>query len=265
MAQHRDPVINLRRLRGFEIAIFDGVEHNFPSHDHDEFVISGNLLGREYIKLDRKTFEASANDITIYNPGQFQSGGAPHGQWSFVSLYLPAELTAALTGLPVETHFDRPMISSALLTSKIAEIVQGGVSRSANDDEVLDSVVDLLNAIVECAGARKVLQSAKPSKELQRVKDTLCDLMASPPPLQVLASEVGMTPVQLVRSFKASHGMPPFAWLANQRLKIARNRLSAGGKPADVAADLGFSDQAHLTRKFRAVFGVPPGAYKAMK
>lgn len=265
MARDREPVTKLRRLRDVEIAVFDGVEHDFPSHDHDEFVISGNLLGREYIKLDRKTFEASANDVTIYNPGQFQSGGAPHGEWSFVSLYLPADLTARLTGLPVETHFDRPMISSALLTSKLADLVQGGISRSTNDDEVLEGVVDLLNVIIKCAGARKPQPSAMPSKELQRVKETLSDLMALPPSLQELADEAGMTPVQLVRSFKASHGMPPFAWLANQRLKIARSRLSAGEKPAAVAADLGFSDQAHLTRKFRAMFGVPPGAYRVMK
>ena len=33
--------------------------------------------------------------------------------------------------------------------------------------------------------------------------------------------------------------------------------------PAEVAADAGFADQAHLTRWFRRYYGVTPAAYRA--
>jgi AraC-like DNA-binding protein len=32
--------------------------------------------------------------------------------------------------------------------------------------------------------------------------------------------------------------------------------------PAEVAAEAGFADQAHLGRHFKRVVGVPPGAYQ---
>jgi AraC-like DNA-binding protein len=37
--------------------------------------------------------------------------------------------------------------------------------------------------------------------------------------------------------------------------------LRDGVPAARVAADCGFSDQAHLTRQFKRVVGVPPGAF----
>ena len=42
-----------------------------------------------------------------------------------------------------------------------------------------------------------------------------------------------------------------------------RRLLSAGAAPAQVAADAGFADQAHLTRWFRRYYGITPGAYRA--
>ena len=37
--------------------------------------------------------------------------------------------------------------------------------------------------------------------------------------------------------------------------------LLAGRRPADVAVEVGFHDQAHLTRHFKRMLGVTPGAY----
>ena len=39
--------------------------------------------------------------------------------------------------------------------------------------------------------------------------------------------------------------------------------LLAGHRPAEVAVEVGFHDQAHLTRHFKRMLGVTPGAYAA--
>ena len=49
---------------------------HFARHSHDECVIGVNLLGEEQVWLDRRTFSAGAGNITLYNPGQIQGGGA---------------------------------------------------------------------------------------------------------------------------------------------------------------------------------------------
>ena len=65
-----------------------------------------------------------------------------------------------------------------------------------------------------------------------------------------LAKRVGLTPKWLVQ---------------RRRLHEVAERLT-GPEPPDlarVAADLGYSDQAHLTRDFRTVTGLTPGEFVA--
>lgn len=68
---------------------------------------------------------------------------------------------------------------------------------------------------------------------------------------------------QLLRAFRTTMGMPPYAWLAQYRVNRARTLLESGRRPAEVANLVGFADQAHLTRWFRRVIGVTPAAYRA--
>jgi AraC-like DNA-binding protein len=67
---------------------------------------------------------------------------------------------------------------------------------------------------------------------------------------RLFAEQVGLSPKQVIRRYRlleaaeaAAHGTP-VVW-------------------ADVARNLGFSDQAHLTRDFTAAFGVSPARYAA--
>ncbi len=83
--------------------------------------------------------------------------------------------------------------------------------------------------------------------------------------LAELAALVGMDRYQLIRSFRAATGLPPHAWLLNQRINRARERLRAGAALASVAQELGFADQAHFQRVFKARAGVSPGRYRAQR
>jgi len=47
-----------------------------------------------------------------------------------------------------------------------------------------------------------------------------------------------------------------------RRLEGARERILSGQALADVAAEVGFYDQAHLTRRFRRFLGTTPGQYR---
>jgi AraC-like DNA-binding protein len=94
------------------------------------------------------------------------------------------------------------------------------------------------------------------------VTQRLADQLLQPPALAELAAGTGLSRYQLVRSFRAEVGMPPYAWLAQYRVGRARMLLERGCRPAEAAAATGFADQAHLTRWFRRVVGVTPGAYR---
>ena len=75
------------------------------------------------------------------------------------------------------------------------------------------------------------------------------------------AELLGADPTHLARGFKATFGIAPHAYVVTRRLEIARDRILDGQPLADVAADVGFFDQAHLTRRFKRFLGVTPGRF----
>lgn len=78
-----------------------------------------------------------------------------------------------------------------------------------------------------------------------------------------LAAELGISPRQLQRRFAELVGVSPKWVIRRYRLYDVAEQAARGDdvRWADVAASLGYSDQAHLVRDFTAAFGVPPGRY----
>jgi AraC-like DNA-binding protein len=59
-------------------------------------------------------------------------------------------------------------------------------------------------------------------------------------------------------------GLPPAAMIRRRRLQEAAQRVrdDPGVRLAEVAAELGYSDQAHLAADFRTVLGITAGSYR---
>lgn len=88
------------------------------------------------------------------------------------------------------------------------------------------------------------------------------NLHKSIPPAD-LAAIIGVSISGLNRLFRATLETTPGQFIMQYRLDRARALVGDGSMPlALVAAQCGFSDQAHLSRKFRSHFGVAPSAYR---
>ncbi|WP_243754560.1 helix-turn-helix transcriptional regulator [Bordetella trematum] len=83
------------------------------------------------------------------------------------------------------------------------------------------------------------------------------------PTLPDLAALGGMSQFQLIRAFRRLTGLPPHAWMLDQRVIVAREWLRAGQPLAEIAQNLGFADQSHFQRVFKAHTAVTPGQYRA--
>ena len=83
--------------------------------------------------------------------------------------------------------------------------------------------------------------------------------------LRQLASQAGLSPHRLSRTFHAELGMPPSVYQRQLRIEQAKRELRSGTPPATVAVDCGFYDQPHLVREFRAFAGMTPSAYCAAR
>ena len=79
-----------------------------------------------------------------------------------------------------------------------------------------------------------------------------------------LAAEVGLSVRHLGEGLRRETGLSPKAASRVARFDRARRRLAAGGSTvAQVAAECGYFDQAHLDRDFRDLAGCPPTQWLA--
>ncbi|MFD2348824.1 helix-turn-helix domain-containing protein [Nonomuraea ferruginea] len=76
-----------------------------------------------------------------------------------------------------------------------------------------------------------------------------------------LAARSGRSVRSLQRLFRDYVGIGPKWVIRRFRLHEAAERVYQGLDLATLAAELGYTDQAHLTRDFTAVVGMPPAAY----
>lgn len=78
-----------------------------------------------------------------------------------------------------------------------------------------------------------------------------------------MAAIVGLSEGQFVQAFKRTTGATPLQWQLGRRIERARTLMRESDLSlADIAVQLGFSDQAHLTKVFRQFTGEPPAAWR---
>ena len=81
-----------------------------------------------------------------------------------------------------------------------------------------------------------------------------------------MASIVGLSESWFANVFKQTTGSTPLQWQLARRVELSKQLLSGSDLPvASVAAQLGFSDQAHLTKVFRQIVGETPAAWRRMR
>ncbi|ONI75008.1 AraC family transcriptional regulator [Actinosynnema sp. ALI-1.44] len=236
------------------------VRHVFAPHAHDEFAIGACTDGMEIIRVGTRSYRGGPGDIVVIEPGETHTGGAgvPEG-FAYRAIY-PQWTSLADAGVP---HFPVPVVHDPELAAEFHRTHEM-ITRWRDPLEAESRLSWTLAALVHrhAVGARR-FAPVRAGEQVTRVtKERLADRLVDPPGLHEIADELGLSRFQVVRVFRDTVGMPPFAWLSQYRATRARALLASGHRPAQAAALTGFADQAHLTRWFRRVFGVTPGAFR---
>lgn len=81
-----------------------------------------------------------------------------------------------------------------------------------------------------------------------------------------MAAVVGLSESWFANVFKQTTGTTPWQWQLSKRIELSKQLLGESDLPvASIAAQLGFSDQAHLTKVFRQIVGETPAAWRRMQ
>ncbi|WP_108933903.1 AraC family transcriptional regulator [Streptomyces ardesiacus] len=239
--------------------------HVYAPHAHDEYTVGVTVGGLEVIAYRGGRIHSGPGSIVVLEPGEVHTGGpaAPEG-YSYRALYAAPNLltdgTRTDSALP---YFREPVLDDPELAAAL-RAAHTDLARCPDPLEAESRLPWLLTALARRhSTARAADDTVLGADRVARVvRDRLADELLAPPSLAALATDLGLSRYQLLRAFRTSTGMPPYAWLAQHRVARARGLLDAGLRPAEVAALVGFADQAHLTRWFRRVLGVTPAAYR---
>ena len=124
----------------------------------------------------------------------------------------------------------------------------------------LDSYpIEVISELVERYGKVKTVRPSKiGTYQIRELRDYLMAHLADKIHLSQLAEICELTESKLLRYFKHTIGMTPYAWLYRLRLEQAMTLLRAGQASTEVGYQVGFYDQAHFIKAFKTGYGITP-------
>jgi AraC-like DNA-binding protein len=234
--------------------------HAYPLHTHDTWTLLVVDTGAVRFDLERHEHAALGSRVTLLPPYVPHDGrSVAAGGFRKRVAYLDAD---TLDVRRIGRAVDHPGWDDPALRSEV-HLLHEAMRHPGDEFEAesrLASVTARLTAHLELLPDRPMRADPRLAA---RLRDLLDDHVAEGISLAEAATLLDAHPNHLVRAFRREVGIPPHRYLTGRRLDRARRMLLAGGRPADVAVEVGFHDQAHLTRHFKRMLGVTPGAYAA--
>jgi AraC-like DNA-binding protein len=252
---------------------------HYGRHWHAVYGLGLLDQGAQSSASGRGAVDAYAGDLITTNPGEVHDGrplGSPSRRWRMV--YLEPSVVQAMAddlaiaspqGLalacPVIQHDQALRTALDQLLQRLAHWNEGPQASTSVATLACEEALAHTGALLLGRHANAALPQASAAEAvaaMRQVRDRLADLLRAPPTLAQLATMAGLGKYQLLRRFTQAYGLPPHAWLLQQRAEHARHRVLRGASLADAAADSGFADQSHMTRIFTRQFGFTPGAWQ---
>jgi AraC-like DNA-binding protein len=239
----------------------------YPRHTHDQYGVGVVDSGAHASWSDRGHVEAGPGNFICVNPGEVHDGQAVGKQArSWRLLYIDPrvmEETCAdvLDGTHAGFTFAAPVFAddqARRLFDRAFAYSKAGVREGCSMGCETSLLTLVARLQVHSTGRRYKLQ---PTPSVRRARDKIDGDPAAPLTLPELTRETGLSRYQLIRGFVREVGLPPHAYILQQRIALARRLIRARYELAEVAVMAGFYDQSHLNRCFVRQFGVTPSRY----
>ena len=199
------------------------VNYAYPAHCHETWAVLIVDDGAISYDLDRRRCGSAGQTVTLLPPGVTHNGRPAIGASGFRKR---------------EIYLDGAFFPAGLTGAAVD-------STSISDPPLRAALSQLHDCLL--AGPETLDAEARLALVGERIAGHLTRL-ARPVP----APEPGIT-----RQF----GLSPHAYVIGRRIDAARRLMLRGAAPADVAAAVGFHDQAHFTRHFKRHTATTPASY----
>jgi AraC-like DNA-binding protein len=244
------------------------VQHAYPRHSHDYFVICLIERGRQSFLHEGTQYTTPPGGVILINPGAVHTGEAVDEQgFEMLSLYptisqmedAASQLAGRQQGSPFfkDVRVDDPWVTKNLL------FLHPVLFHASNSLEYESRFTWLMAQLIQRYADRLYTEErlGRETKVAEQVCGYIQENFVEGVSLSELAQHVALSPYYLLRVFRAETGMPPYVYLENIRVRHAQKLIEQGKPLADVALESGFSSQSHMTRHFKRIIGVTPGQY----
>jgi AraC family transcriptional regulator len=179
------------------------------------------------------------------------------------------EQIATENGLLSITGFEhRVMFQDATLTN-VAQLLRSELSQSGIASNLYVELLRNLLAVhllrnYAPENTQPIIQTGTLDQlTVKRLKDYIEDSLVEELSIAQLAVLVPMSQFHFARAFKAAVGEPPHRYVMSRRIERAKVLLSATRLSiAEVAYQVGFSNQSHFIAQFRKALGMTPKQFR---
>jgi len=187
--------------------------------------------------------------------------------WAVGALLRPAAVASLCPDGPRAVRDAEVAVAAPELRAAVAAAMAGGRSDEDEDEDEDAGAGAARRRAAVAAFAGWLADHVEPPDARALLANRLEDLVAadrSVTQVEQAAAGLGVSVRAVQRLAERYVGLPPLAVIRRYRLQEAAQRLrdEPGVTIADVAAELGYADQAHLSHDFRSVLGLPPSAYR---
>lgn len=247
----------------------DGRTFTHGSHSHATFSIGAIMAGQSSYLNGHSTRNISAGSVVLMNPGVVHACNPLHDQaWAYRMFYVDAgwlasvqrrEGIGAMDGFtPFAETYSTDSVLFAELDALYLTLTQSGTATYIMQAAVLK----FFQGLVARQNTANDHAACVPNK-ITQAADFIREHCTHALRLEDIAAAVQLSPSYLIRTFKAHYGFTPHGYLIDCRLQLARDGLRRGYGIAEVAAQAGFADQAHLQRLFKRALAATPGQYRS--
>ncbi|MDO7233787.1 AraC family transcriptional regulator [Acinetobacter baumannii] len=243
----------------------------YKSHSHPTFSIGAIDEGNSVFQSSFGTAQKiSASTLVIVSAHvEHSCNPMPNQAWSYQMLHLDLAWLNQLYSEFQEQGLDLHIPQHKPLIIKDESLYEAftEMNETLFDAQklIFEKEQSLLHCLIHLLLPHFILEEIQKPQYLYKDFLNLIDVISSSEgfiSLEELAQRVGLSRYAIIRLFKANVGLTPHAFQINLKINQAREQLKQGVPLAELAVNLGFSDQSHFHKAFKAHTGVTPRQFQ---
>jgi AraC-like DNA-binding protein len=255
-----------RELPGFEHLRARFEQYRYARHAHPSVVIGLVDEGIQSYTYRGELHRTGPDGIFFVNAGEAHTGEPDDGNgYSYRGIQLDERFIAStLGGAGIRRlAFKDAVVHSPRLARQLRAAlaaIEGGEPGVRCEELILSSLCDIAKRHA-FDWVDHNLGSAS-GRSIYAARDFIAESRMEDLSLSALARLAGMSVFHFAHAFRRQVGCSPFLYAEAIRIERAKCRLRGGDSLAEIAFELGYTDQSHFTRRFKQHQGTTPGQYR---